>query len=36
MVSGLLQLNNYNGWFQMENSGGPCTVNDSGEFRIEN
>ena len=36
MVNGLLKVNNYSGWLQMENSGGLCTENDSGEFYIEN
>ena len=36
MVNGLLKVNNYGGWLQMENSCGLCTENDSGEFHNEN
>ena len=36
MVRVLLLVNNHSGWFQMENSGGLLTVNDSGELQIEN
>ena len=35
VVSGLLQVINYNDWLQMENSGGLCTENDSSELHIE-
>ena len=36
VVNGLLKVNSYSGWLQMENSGGLCTENDSDEFHNEN
>ena len=36
VVSGLKQVNNYGGLFQMETSGGLHTVNDSSQLQIEN
>ena len=35
MVSGLLQVNKYSCWLEMENSGGLRTENDSGELQME-
>ena len=36
VVSGLLKVNSYSNWLQMESSGGLRTVNDSGELEMEN